>query len=245
MIFALQLVFSLTFPYFIQCQPKSTLDRRIINGNYAHDGQFPFFAEVINFQPEDRIVTCGGALISDRKVITVAHCLQNSLGILVRLGSTKKHQGKAFVVERQVKHGNMDFVVLILESSVKNVSENVKPVKIVQNPVQPREKCIAIGFGHDGKDYSEEMKFAQLHVNSINEVQKLVSFILSPNEIYAGMNDNTDVCFGDSGGPLLCPDGLAGITLGSLIKEPCNSPGLPSKFADLHKLRQWITSIRV
>lgn len=249
-IYTLPVALWLIFPFVSQPDPsfrrvfESTVGRRIINGNFAHKGQFPFFAEVINFQPEERTVICGGALISERKVITADHCLKNSVGIGVRLGSTRKHQGKPFVVARQVKHPSMDFLVLVLESPVVT-EEKIEPIRIMQRPVISGEVCTAIGFGWDGKDYSKEMKFAELHINHIKDVQALVSYGLLSQEIYAGMNDNSDVCFGDSGGPLLCQDGLAGITLGSIVQEPCNSPGLPSKFADLYKLQQWINSVRV
>lgn len=238
------LAFYLIFPLVNELHPdlRRGSPRRIINGNFAYEGQFPFFAEVINFQPEDKTVTCGGALVTARKVITANHCLKNSIGIEVKFGSIKKHQGKSIIVQRKYKHPNMDFVVLLLESSVGD-EINVKPVQIIPRPVTPGELCIAIGFGWDGNDYSNEMKFTHLHINEASNVQKLVSYILPGNEIYAGMNDDSDVCFGDSGGPLLCRDGLAGLTLGSILREPCNSIGLPSKFADLYQLQHWIHSL--
>lgn len=58
----------------------ATIDRRIIGGEDAKDGEFPF---VVSITGTNGI--CGGALLDSTTVLTAAHCLKGTVS--VRAGS--------------------------------------------------------------------------------------------------------------------------------------------------------------
>lgn len=74
---------------------------RIINGLPANVGQFPYFAHLIivlanqTEEPNTRLIkSCGGALISDRWVLTASHCLVDAESLTLILGTKEKNQNK-------------------------------------------------------------------------------------------------------------------------------------------------------
>lgn len=52
--------------------PKSP-GSRIIDGEHADQGRFPFMAFIVHYAPQKQR-TCGGSIISERHILTVASC---------------------------------------------------------------------------------------------------------------------------------------------------------------------------
>lgn len=69
------------------------IEPRILKGQDAVRGQFPYYV-FLDIESPDGGSTCGGSLISNEWVVTAAHCLVNSTGIEVHLGSLRVEDTK-------------------------------------------------------------------------------------------------------------------------------------------------------
>ena len=49
----------------------ATINKRIIGGEVAKEGEFPF---IVRLHYEDPTIICGGSLLDSTTVVTAAHC---------------------------------------------------------------------------------------------------------------------------------------------------------------------------
>lgn len=74
---------------------------RIMGGNQAHSGQFPYFVHFeaylgTEYEPEVKhfVSLCGAAIIDNEWILTAAHCLNDAKFLNVYFGSTHLHEAK-------------------------------------------------------------------------------------------------------------------------------------------------------
>ncbi|GIX97832.1 serine protease nudel [Caerostris extrusa] len=196
--------------------PKKPM-ARIVGGKNSNPGNWPWHAAVY----KNGTYSCGATLISDRWLLSAAHCFLNhrynyyeiTLGMLRRRSFTP-HQ-KTYRIDRVVPHPKFNIVTLEYDIAMLRTFEEVgfdfwvRPI-CLPNPGWVESSgsfCTAIGWGDIGetKDNSDDLQ--EVHVPLTTTCKRNLDRWLC-----AGFKEGgRDACQGDSGGPLMClfEDGLS------------------------------------
>ena len=207
---------------------------------------------------------CGGALVSDRYVITAAHCTdgQSASGLKVVVGDTSlamQVESTSFIVNVKTikQHPNYnsaniqnDISVLELETPVDLYSyPNIKPICLpAQGATFPDSQATVLGWGYLA---SGGFKPAHLHEVDVTVFADgncgEMNQYMTPDMLCAGVTEGgKDACQGDSGGPLFISDpgnnnaqSLIGVVSWGF---GCANPGQLGIYAEVAYFRDWLDS---
>lgn len=236
-------------------------------------GEYPWQAAILKRKEGQVVYQCGGALIDDRHILTVAHCVKDihPSEIKVRLGEwdvTSKTEFYAHVEMRasgvyahpEYDAGNLvnDVAVIRLEKVVDfSINPHITPVCLPDKFADfTHQRCTATGWGKDA--FTSDSKFSQL----LKEVELPVvdnkrcevalqqarlggSFSLHQGNLCAGGEKDQDTCKGDGGGPLVCSGADGSIQLAGLVSWgiDCGHPGVPGVYVKVSHYLDWIRAI--
>lgn len=196
--------------------------RRIYNAKKAGDNEFPYLVKITTE------FYCGGALISDKFVLTAAHCLKGFAGtIWVTLGDNGGFDSEPSNPLAKQLSGKMNFwthekftmpsavfdIGMIELPSPVTFSKAIQPIKISTDPkVDLNSDSVVIsGFGRtENRGYPPYLLTEKIAMVPIDECMKFqplyVEKITKDHICAAGRNTEGKVigpCDGDSGSPLV------------------------------------------
>ncbi|XP_077483263.1 venom protease-like isoform X2 [Amblyomma americanum] len=252
------------------CGLSTVSDSRVVGGRVADVGAWPWMAAIYLKTEAQPKVGCGGALITDRHVLTAAHCV--SVGararqlparvLTVRLGdhdlnSSDDHTSPVDVqVSDVVRHPRYDrrtyandIAVLVLSKAV-TWNRFVQPVCLPFGPLASNtlegNNAFIVGWGatkFNGAG-SSELRQAQIPVWAEADCKKAYEqhLPIGKAQLCAGdVRAEMDSCQGDSGGPLLLPHEGRYYVVGIVSSgKDCATPGFPGIYTRVSSHLDWL-----
>ncbi|EDS36582.1 transmembrane protease [Culex quinquefasciatus] len=211
--------------------PKNPPTLLIVNGVDAKISDWPWHAAIRlhlagGGEPE---YVCGGTLISERFVVTAAHCTLNPenpnkaprMSVQLGVNAVGSPEGKTFNVEKVHRHAGFsleelrdDIALLELESPVEFTDFILPACLSKRTELAPGKLGAVVGWGVTENDIpSTKLKLAKLPV--IDELEckrkepELYGRVLTERVFCAGYVNGTTACNGDSGGGIVFERGDA------------------------------------
>ncbi|XP_066991487.2 serine protease snake [Anabrus simplex] len=205
----------------------------IVGGERTLLGEFPHMA-ALGYQDGRNIAwNCGGSLISERYVLTAAHCTVTSKGspVLVRLGelnlkrSDDGAEPRDYTITSIVRHPHYkapakyyDIALIRLAQQVQ-FTKFIRPACLFAEDNFPVNKTIATGWGQIAYAEKQSDVLLKVALDIINNdqcnrmyrssvgTQALPQGITSSMMCAGVLRGGKDTCHGDSGGPIQISSG--------------------------------------
>lgn len=244
------------------CQCGSTSLQKVIGGVDATPNEFPWmvFLKIEGIMGK---FACGGSLLTDRHILTAAHCaVPGLLGrITANIGDhdisksneTESQQRQVSQIRVHPRYSlgalfNNDFAVLTLAKPVV-FNDHIKPICLPSSTRQyDNEDVHLAGWGRTipGGSGADVLQKANLKVVSRQQCRaayrNVAAARITPYMICAGTPDGSqDACQGDSGGPLMHKMSGQSYQIGVVsFSAGCAREGVPAVYARVDRVLPWI-----
>jgi len=221
----------------------------IVGGQNAAEGDAPY---QVSLQTLLGSHLCGGAIISDRWILTAGHCVKGypASRLQVATGTVRYAQpGALYYPEAIYLHCNYDSPKYHNDIGLLKLNESVVFNALTQAVKLPTSSfprgtsdLVFTGWGSQsaaGSLPSQLQRVQQQHLSSLACASLLSGYDdleLGPCHLCAYRQANIGACHGDSGGPLVHQGNLVGI-LNFFV--PC-AQGVPDIFMDVKYYYDWI-----
>ncbi|XP_019384134.1 PREDICTED: suppressor of tumorigenicity 14 protein-like [Crocodylus porosus] len=244
------------------CGRSQVKKNRIVGGEDARSGKWPWQASL---QMGTYGHICGASVISNRWLISAAHCFLDSDSIRYSLPSGwKAYMGirimsknsnhvamrsiKRIVVHPRYDQYISDYDVALLEMETPVFfSELVQPICL---PSSPRiffygTVCYVTGWGaiKENSQLAKTLQEARVKIINQSVCSKLYDDLITSRMLCAGnLNGGIDACQGDSGGPLACIGKENRWYLAGIVSwgEGCARRNRPGVYTEVTALYDWI-----
>ncbi|XP_036443024.1 mast cell protease 4-like [Colossoma macropomum] len=226
---------------------SASVNVSIVNGTEARLHSRPY---MVSLQVGGRH-WCGGFLISDRFVMTAAHCYRNRPTFTAVLGAhdvANNREGSirmevaAYYPHQQFNAYNMDYDIMLLKLHARvtrTATMNWIPTPQSDEDIPANTVCSVAGWGSTGAFRPPANRLLETQTTIIDRSSCAHHWSLTPRMVCARHPGGS--CRGDSGGPLLCNNVAVGIV--SFGEERCDSTTKPNVYARISAFLPWIRSI--
>lgn len=230
---------------------------RIIGGNIASAGEFPWMLSLSKFQKHH----CGATIIDKEWAITAAHCVNgfSTLEMVIVAGSLYLYQAdpKEQVVQIQAIYVHPDYeqdgqahindiALLKLQQPLNFTKFKIGPVCLPQKDQEPPGTCLLAGWGHTKEDgeLSQALRKVNVPLITAEECQRHYLFHSIRDSMQCTWSEQggRDSCQGDSGGPLLCLNKDRRYYIAGIVSwgVGCGRPSFPGICTKVSSFLPWI-----
>ncbi|KAJ8976746.1 hypothetical protein NQ317_004298 [Molorchus minor] len=217
---------------------------RIVGGNPADIKDYPYQVSVLY----DSTHACGGSILSERYVLTAAHCTYEITAshLSIRAGSSYHNSGgQVAQVSKINQHSQFnidtyDYDISVLQLATSLVfGTGVAKISIVAatGTIKNGDTSVATGWGRLTNDGAIPVQLQVVSLPTITTATCQTYYGsgvggVTDRMFCAGYDEGgKDTCQGDSGGPLVLSGTLIGITSWGDICGQAKSPGVYTKLS--------------
>ncbi|XP_044261213.1 serine protease 53-like [Tribolium madens] len=190
---------------------------RIVNGEEAQDGQFPWQVAIMGKSAAIPRYLCGGALISDQWVLTAGHCVDGAISAKIYSGSARLSANNKTTSEAAefIRHEQFDAIYLnndiglIKLKEAVTIDEYTKPIVLAETELEDSTNVTVSGWGQisdsDKNPTSDILNYITIPTISNDKCKVYYggTIVLPSLVCTSGGNPIKSPCLGDSGGPVV------------------------------------------
>uniref|UniRef100_A0A1I7YZ14 Peptidase S1 domain-containing protein n=1 Tax=Steinernema glaseri TaxID=37863 RepID=A0A1I7YZ14_9BILA len=194
---------------------KARLQKRMVGGSESVPHAWPWAGQLVDKEGG----LCGCALISDRYVLTAAHCIENlpPSNFTVHLGGHAMKSGNTYNVSNIVMHpfhgfsGRIAYDIAVVKLDRKVDFDNeTSPICLPKSHAPDYKVCTTVGWGRLSDKGKQASSLQEIHIPILPTWKCYHRYSLSMDHysmFCAGFErGGVDSCRGDSGGPLMCEE---------------------------------------
>ncbi|XP_072294182.1 transmembrane protease serine 9-like [Eucyclogobius newberryi] len=237
---------------FLSCLQQTVTGSVIVNGKKVADGDMPYMASVQSLCGH----VCGGFLVSQRFVLTAAHCLdENPIRVVLGnhdLGKSSNSE-QTIEIEAKIKHpdyvsvGRGDDLMLLKLKKEVVIGSNVGIIQLpyTNMKVETNEMCHVAGWGATqsyGKNTNHLLTTDVSIIDMDTCQRKWRDWLNLPKDVICagGYTTRKGFCQGDSGGPLVCANTAVGIVSFNKDRNCDYRDQVPNVYVEISQYIDWI-----
>ncbi|XP_072190233.1 complement factor I isoform X2 [Excalfactoria chinensis] len=237
-----------------------TRRKRIIGGQTARKGEFPWQVAIKDSGTEGTTVYCGGVYIGGCWVLTAAHCVSATrvhlyrvwIGLLDTIQydtETDTYRLNQLIIHEKYNAATYENDIALLELKGHGKGECSLKYSIPacipwsEHMFKAGDKCKVSGWGLE-KGYTKQYVLKWGNVNLFQNCSELYPGRFLQKMACAGTYDGSiDSCKGDSGGPLVCFDAENVAYVWGVVSwgENCGEAGHPGVYTQVASYYDWIS----
>ncbi|XP_061448666.1 suppressor of tumorigenicity 14 protein [Rhineura floridana] len=235
---------------------------RIVGGQDSDVAEWPW---QVSLHGKDEGHLCGASLISEKWLVSAAHCFynDNSRYMDSKIWTAfmglhdQRDRANNYVQQRSIKSliihpffndFNFDYDIALLElASLVNFSSYIQPICLpdVSHDFPPGKSIWVTGWGHTQQSGTGASILQKAEIRVINQTtcSSLFPTSITPRMICVGLlTGGIDACQGDSGGPLSSLEADNTMFLAGIVSwgEGCAQRNKPGIYTRVSQLRDWI-----
>lgn len=195
---------------------KSNKIGRVVGGELASPGQFPWQAALVLDFESDHIL-CGGSVITDSVILSAAHCLTGAVSAIVILGAynfTQVEEGQTtifvpkqnFIIHRLYNPRLFEQDIATIICPRFSFTPLIQPIPLTtdRENLMVGEIATVSGFGRYSDSHynrSDVIRFASMRVITNEECEQTFGAMVKSQLCCSGEGGRSP-CNSDSGGPL-------------------------------------------